>query len=96
METFYSGFAIFVTQPLLALVPAVVFLILARLRRSRFAFVTGLVWIAYTLYEAGMYARILCSGECNIRIDLLLIYPVLALLTVAAIAVVFSGCGSIT
>ena len=42
METFYSGFAIFVTQPLLALVPAVVFLILARLRRSRFAFVTAL------------------------------------------------------
>lgn len=94
MEIFYSSFAIFVVQPALALVPAVVFLILARLRSSRFALVTGLVWIAYTLYEAGMYARILCSGECNIRIDLLLIYPILAMLTVTAIAVAFSRHGS--
>lgn len=94
MEIFFSSFAIFVAQPLLALVPAVVFLILARLRRSGFALVTGIVWIAYTLYEAGMYARILCSGECNIRIDLLLIYPVLAILTVAAIVKVFSRHGS--
>jgi hypothetical protein len=96
MEIFFSSFAIFVAQPFLALVPAVVFLILARLRRSAFALVTGLVWIAYALYEAGMYARILCSGECNIRIDLLLIYPVLAILTVAAIVKVMSHRGAIT
>ena len=96
MDIFFSSFAIFVAQPLLALVPAVVFLILARLRRSGLALVTGLVWIGYSLYEAGMYARILCSGECNIRIDLLLIYPILALLTVAAIIKVFSRRGAIT
>ncbi|MBC7601308.1 MAG: hypothetical protein H7255_01425 [Ramlibacter sp.] len=24
-----------------------------------------------------MFARVLCSGECNIRVDLLVIYPVL-------------------
>ena len=93
MEILYSSFAIFVAQPLLALLPAIIFLILARLRHSRFALVTGLVWIAYALYEADMYARILCSGECNIRIDLLLIYPILALLTVAAIVTVFSRYG---
>ncbi len=90
MDLFYSSFAIFIAQPILGLVPGAGFLILARLRRSRFALVTGLVWIAYTLYEAGMSARILCSGECNIRIDLLFIYPILAMLTVIAIAVVFS------
>jgi len=94
VDIFFSSFAVFIAQPALALVPAVVFLILARLRRSGFALVTGLVWIAYALYEAGMYARILCSGECNIRIDLLLIYPVLAILTVAAIARVFGRRGS--
>jgi hypothetical protein len=94
MDTFYSSFAIFVAQPFLALIPGAVFFILARLRRSGFALITGLVWTAYALYEAGMYARILCSGECNIRIDLLLIYPILALLTVAAIVMVFSRRGS--
>jgi len=33
-----------------------------------------------------MKLRILCSGECNIRVDLLLIYPVL--LVISGIAAV--------
>jgi hypothetical protein len=37
----------------------------------------ALLWLAYAIYEYLMYARVLCSGECNIRIDLLVIYPVL-------------------
>lgn len=32
-----------------------------------------------------MKLRLLCSGECNIRVDLLLLYPVLAFLSVAAV-----------
>jgi hypothetical protein len=32
-----------------------------------------------------MRLRWLCTGECNIRVDLLLIYPVLALLSVIGI-----------
>jgi len=32
-----------------------------------------------------MKARVLCSGECNIRVDLLVISPVLWILTIAAI-----------
>jgi hypothetical protein len=28
--------------------------------------------------------RILCSGECNIRVDLLLIYPALVVLSILA------------
>lgn len=43
----------------------------------------GLLWLIYCLYEYGMKARVLCSGECNIRVDLLLIYPVLAAVSVA-------------
>jgi hypothetical protein len=42
-------------------------------------------WLIYFLYEEGMQRRILCSGECNIRVDLLLIYPVLLLISAAAI-----------
>ena len=34
-----------------------------------------------------MKLRILCSGECNIRVDLLLIYPFLLLVSLAAIFV---------
>jgi hypothetical protein len=32
-----------------------------------------------------MYARIACSGECNIRIDLLLLYPFLLIGTLIAL-----------
>lgn len=33
-----------------------------------------------------MHRRWLCSGECNIRVDLLLLYPLLILLSLAAAA----------
>ena len=39
--------------------------------------VVAMLWVAYAIYEYFMYIRVLCSDECNIRVDLLLIYPVL-------------------
>jgi hypothetical protein len=44
-----------------------------------------LAWLAYIAYET-IYIPRNCTGECNIRVDLLLIYPYLALVTIAAIA----------
>ena len=38
-----------------------------------------------------MYARIGCSGECNIRIDLLVIYPALWLLSIAGLIALLFG-----
>jgi hypothetical protein len=32
-----------------------------------------------------MKLRVLCSGECNIRVDLLVLYPALFLVSLAAI-----------
>jgi hypothetical protein len=46
----------------------------------------GVAWLLYAAYEVGMKQRWLCTGECNIRIDLLAIYPLL-LLALAAAAV---------
>jgi hypothetical protein len=74
-----------ITQPLLALVPALVFLALWGLSRRHLALVAALAWAAYVPYELGMKLRILCSGECNIRVDLLLIYPALVVLSLAAL-----------
>ena len=39
--------------------------------------VLAVLWAAYAAYEYLMYIRVLCSGECNIRVDFLLIYPAL-------------------
>jgi hypothetical protein len=45
---------------------------------------SGFLWILYDIYEYVMYTRILCSGECDIRVDLLLIYPLLVGLSLAS------------
>ena len=76
---------IFVEYPLLAGAIGVVLLGLGRRAHRRVAVGAGLGWLLYGLYEIGMQQRWLCTGECNIRIDLLLIYPVLLVGLVAAL-----------
>jgi formate hydrogenlyase subunit 3/multisubunit Na+/H+ antiporter MnhD subunit len=76
--------AIFIEYPLLAAVIGAFLLGLGRRSRRRTAAGVGVVWLLYALYETGMQQRWLCSGECNIRIDLLVIYPALFLGLVAA------------
>ncbi len=79
----------FVQWPFAALVPAIAFAIAGVIRKRPLAGIAGVVWFAYALYEAGMKARLLCSGECNIRVDLLLIYPLLWVLTIVALIQLF-------
>jgi hypothetical protein len=76
---------VFVGWPYLALVPALLFAALYFRCRRAVVLVAALAWLAYFPYEQAMKLRILCSGECNIRVDLLLLYPMLALLSVFAI-----------
>lgn len=73
-----------IDYPWVAALPGILFVALGTVCKSRIASTSGLVWLAYGAYEYGMKTRVLCSGECNIRVDLLLIYPLLAVLTVAA------------
>lgn len=74
----------FIVLPLLV----VALVLLARwcftLSRTTVFSIAGGLWLLYGVYESLIYARILCSGECNIRVDLLLIYPILLIVTVAA------------
>jgi hypothetical protein len=73
--------SLLIEWPLLAAIPGVIFMMLYRRSRRRIVLLAGVGWLAYSLYELGMRWRILCSGECNIRVDLLLIYPILILVT---------------
>lgn len=75
---------ILIAYPWLALVPAIVFVVFYWHSKLRLTAIVSLAWFLYTIYEYGMYLRILCSGECNIRVDLLLIYPVLLILSITA------------
>lgn len=63
----------------LALVMALAFGLAWWVHRQRYLWVWAMAWLAYALYEYLMFARVLCSGECNIRIDLLLFFPSLLL-----------------
>lgn len=80
---------LFIERPWLALVPAALFFLL--FRRSRRGLVAGaaVVWALYAVYEYAMRLRWLCTGECNIRVDLVLLYPVLVLMSLAAMGVAF-------
>lgn len=78
---------IFIAFPWLALVPALAFAAIGYRRRHVFPWAVATAWLLYGVYETAMARRILCSGECNIRVDLLVLYPVLTILSVAAAVV---------
>ena len=85
----FLPFVGFIAWPLAALVPAALLGAAYAARRRRFVLVVALLWLGYAVYESLMKARILCSGECNIRVDLLLISPLLWILTIVAIVKIF-------
>jgi hypothetical protein len=77
--------AMFIANPILAIVPTILYFWLFTVSKRFFVLSAGLLWLAYLCYESAIKLRILCSGECNIRVDLLLIYPILLLVSVVAI-----------
>ena len=87
----YRAMAIFIEYPLLAVLPSIVFVALFGLTRRPFIVVTALAWILYGVYEYAMHERILCSGECNIRVDLLVIYPALLVASVVWLGLAAAG-----
>lgn len=71
--------------PLLAALFGLLIVACFKLGHRNLLIATGTLWVAYGIYEYLMQIRVLCSGECNIRVDLLLIYPVLLALTLASL-----------
>jgi hypothetical protein len=82
---FLSIMAIFIQYPWLAALIGLFLVGLGRARGRRTAMVVGVIWLLYAAYETAMLVRWLCSGECNIRVDLLLIYPLLLAASVVGI-----------
>jgi hypothetical protein len=82
--------AVLIEYPILALTPAVVFAYCYYASRAPITLVTAACWVAYAIYEYGMSVRLFCTGECNIRVDLLLLYPLLVALSLASVAFVLS------
>jgi hypothetical protein len=84
MDWLFSPMGIFIKYPVLAALVGIGLVALGRRNQRRLAVGVGAVWLLYALYEFGIKQRWLCTGECNIRIDLLVIFPALLLGLVAA------------
>jgi hypothetical protein len=67
----------------LALVPALGLVAGALWLHSRTAWFAAGFWVVYFFYEIGMQWH--CGGACGDRLDLLLVYPTLALVTLLAL-----------
>ncbi len=76
---------IFIAFPFLALLPAGIFIFMFSKSKQPIVLIAAVAWLLYFLYEQAMKLQIFCSGECNIRVDLLLIYPLLFILLALAI-----------
>jgi hypothetical protein len=85
LQLLYAPMAVFIEKPLLAALPLAVFLVLYAVSQKVIILAAAAAWLAYLPYEYGMKLRILCTGECNIRIDLLVLYPALVLISVVAV-----------
>lgn len=81
----FALLGLFIAWPALALAAAALFAAGYLRSRRKVVLATALAWLAYFPYELSMKLRILCSGECNIRVDLLLLYPILAALSLISI-----------
>jgi hypothetical protein len=84
IETLFRGMAIFIEYPALAAVVGLALLSWGRRAGRQVPVGAGIAWLLYAMYEFSIKQRWLCSGECDIRVDLLLIYPVLLIASVAA------------
>lgn len=62
---------------LIAALCALVLFVIWRWSGHRSWFKLAVVWMLYAGYEFLMYKRVWCTGDCNIRVDLLLIFPLL-------------------
>jgi len=82
---FYHIMSVLMMLPLLVLVPIALGIWFYTMTRRGVHLASALLWAAYGVYEILMQARILCSGECNIRVDLLVIYPLLVFLLLASL-----------
>ena len=85
----FLPFVGFIEWPLAALLPAGILAAGFLATRKRLIGITALLWLGYAVYESLMKARVLCSGECNIRVDLLAISPLLWILTLVCLVQFF-------
>jgi hypothetical protein len=85
MDLIFRVMGVFIEYPLLAAAIGVLLVGLGRIMHRGLAMTAGVMWLIYSLWEFAIKKRWLCRGDCDIRADLLFIYPVLLVGSVAAV-----------
>ena len=85
MDWVFRVMAVFIEHPLLAAVIGILLVTLGRVLHRGLATAAGVMWLMYSLWEFAIKQRWLCRGDCDIRADLIFIYPLLILGSVAAV-----------
>src|SRR3982750_3737464 len=96
LSLLFAPLGLFVSHPFLAFIPAALLLVCYFLRRPaaaamgvpgqmRWSLAAGLLWAGYAIYEQAMYQWSKTVAGAPIRIDLLLVMPVLYALTATAL-----------
>ena len=69
----------------IAAVMMAVILLVAGAQRPRLAvIVAAILWLLYAVYERLVATGVLCDADCNIRVDLVFLFPILGLATFCA------------
>lgn len=87
----FQTFAPFIERPLGAFIPALLFAAGFAWSRRALPLTAAIFWALYAILETLNKARITCSGECNIRADLLVIYPLLWIVSIAGVIALLMG-----
>jgi hypothetical protein len=87
----FQTFAPFIKWPAGAFIPAVAFAAAFAWDRRGVTLAPAIAWAIYAVLEMLNKAGITCRGDCNIRVDLLLIYPALWILSIAGVVGLFMG-----
>jgi hypothetical protein len=67
-----------------AVLMAVIHLVAGAQRPRPAVFVSAILWVLYAYYEHQVATGVLCEADCNIRVDLVFLLPVLGLATFCA------------
>ena len=67
-----------------AAVMAVIHLVAGWQRPRPAVIVSGILWLLYAIYERLVATGVVCDADCNIRVDLVFILPILGLVTLRA------------
>src|SRR3954466_5663581 len=85
MDWIFRAMGVFIEHPLLAAVIGILLVALGRVLHRGLATAAGVTWLMYSLWEFAIKQLWSCSGEFDIRADLIFIYPLLILGSVVAL-----------